>query len=59
MRLTDFDDTDLEKYGSYSAVDLVKITHHTGSPWCRYNSNIGYQKMSDECIKQYHHNDTI
>ena len=48
-------DKSLEKYGKYSANELVKITHKKFGPW--YNSGGGtknYSEITDNLIKKYH-----
>lgn len=41
-----------EKYGHYSASDLVSLTHRDGSPWSNTNIN---DIISDGDILKYHH----
>lgn len=44
----------IEKYGKYSASELVEITHRNGSPWSYVDSSKPYQTITDELIKKHH-----
>lgn len=44
----------LEKYGSYSAKELVDITHTVGSPWQRTYNRMLYKEIPIEVIEKYH-----
>lgn len=52
-------DKTLEKYGAYSAGDLVKLTHKQDSPWSHVDSKKAYQIISDDLIKKYHYVESI
>ena len=47
-------DKTLEKYGCYSAIQLVEITHTDGSPWQRTYDGTHYKKIPSDIIKKYH-----
>lgn len=48
-------DAIVNMYGTYSAKDLVAVTHRHGSPWDMvYDGAIFYQEISDEVIRKYH-----
>ena len=44
----------IEKYGRYSARELVEITHRSGSPWSHTDSSKIYQIITDEVIMAHH-----
>ena len=48
----------IEKYGNYSASELVKITHNKLSPWSKVVSSSN-NEINDELIKKYHRNEVI
>lgn len=48
-------DKTIQKYGKYSARELVEITHSVGSPWYHVDSTKAYQPISDDLILQYHY----
>lgn len=53
-------DLTIKKYGDFSATDLVHITHRDNTPWTL--SGKGKEKdeiISNDIIKQYHHNEEI
>lgn len=52
-------DKTIEKYGSYTARQLVDLTHKSGSPWSMVDSTQPYQLISDDIIKNYHHVETV
>lgn len=49
----------IEKYGRYSAGELVDITHRDGSPWSCVDSSKPYQTICDELIKEHHYIECI
>lgn len=53
-KLRSIDET-IQKYGKYSAGELVELTHRPGSPWARVDSSRPYQIISDDLILAYHH----
>ena len=53
-------DKTLEKYGSLSASELVKITHKKSTPWQYAGSgNLNNKEISDKLIIEYHKYETI
>lgn len=48
-------DQTIQKYGKYTAGELVDLTHRVGSPWSHLNSSRSYQVISDELIMAHHH----
>lgn len=53
-------DRTLDKYGKYSASQLVKMTHQDSSPWTKAGSGSAqYQEISDELILQFHKYESI
>lgn len=49
----------LQKYGSWDANSLVKLTHKENSPWSHCDSSRSDQEMEDDTIKKYHSFETI
>lgn len=47
-------DKTLEKYGCYSAIQLVEITHTDDSPWKRTYDGTYHKIIPFDIIKQYH-----
>ena len=48
----------LDKYGSMSADELVKLTHKPSSPWCYAGSgDVSYRRIDDKLILKYHKNE--
>ena len=53
-------DKTLEKYGKYSASQLVDITHKESSPWTKAGAGTSqYQEISDDLILQFHKYESI
>lgn len=52
-------DKTLEKYGCYSANELVDITHTNGSPWERTYDGTRYKEIPSDIIKKYHCSEEI
>lgn len=53
-------DKTLDKYASYSASELVKLTHRKLSPWEKSGSgNLTYEIISDDLILKYHRYEEI
>lgn len=52
-------DGTIATYGSYTARELVDLTHKEGSPWSMVDSTKQYQIISDDIIKGYHYAETI
>lgn len=50
-------DRTLNKYGGYTASQLVRMTHRSGSPWTHVDSKMAYQVISDDLIRAYHCNE--
>lgn len=48
-------DQTIQKYGKYTAGELVNITHTHGAPWSHVDSTKPYQEIPDELIIKYHH----
>lgn len=44
----------LDKYGEYTARQLVDLTHKKGTPWERTYKKTAYKKIDDAVIKNYH-----
>lgn len=44
----------IEKYGDYSAYELVDITHRDGAPWTFVDYKASHANIPDSIIKQYH-----
>lgn len=49
----------IERYGKYSASDLVDITHKSNTPWDKTYDGTKYMPISDETILQYHKYETV
>jgi uncharacterized phage-associated protein len=46
---------DLEKYGKYSASELVRLTHKEKTPWSKADAgSISYRIIEDALISKYH-----
>lgn len=57
LKLSSIDKT-LDKYGSMSADELVKLTHKPSSPWCYAGSgDVSYRRIDDKLILKYHKNE--
>lgn len=53
-------DKTLEKYGKYSAHQLVDITHNSYSPWSQAGAGVTqYEEISDELILKFHKYESI
>ncbi len=53
-------DKTLEKYGKYSAHELVDITHNSLSPWTKAGAGTSQnQEISDDLILKFHKYETI
>ncbi len=50
------DDT-LKKYGHLSSAELIEITHRKDTPWDRTPDGL-YSRITDECILEYHKNES-
>ena len=48
-------DHTIQKYGKYTARELVNLTHRSSSPWSHVNSAKAYQPISDELILTHHY----
>ena len=48
----------IKKYGSFTANQLVSITHRSGSPWTKSYTGNMYSEISEKCILKYHYNET-
>ena len=48
-------DKTIEKYGKYTAGELVDFTHRAESPWFHVDSTKAYQTISDKLIIKYHY----
>lgn len=57
-KLSVIDDA-IEKLQSYSAEDLVELTHRQNSPWQNTDHYRMYNIISDDVIRQYHANERI
>lgn len=47
-------DNTLEKYGKYSASELVNLTHRDNTPWTQTYDGTAYKEILDSTIVQYH-----
>ena len=57
LKLSSIDKT-LDKYGSMSADELVKLTHKPSSPWCYAGGgDVSYRRIDDKLILKYHKNE--
>jgi len=53
-------DKSLEKYGKYSASQLVDMTHRNSTPWTKAGAGTEqYQEISDELILKFHKYESI
>jgi len=53
-------DKTIDKYGSFTATDLVKITHQVNTPWSMAGrGRTLYKKISDKLILEYHKNELV
>lgn len=52
-KLCSIDET-IQRYGKYSAISLVELTHRPDSPWAHVDSFKAYQAIPDELILAYH-----
>lgn len=52
-------DKTIQKYGKYSAGELVELTHRPDSPWAHVDSSKSYQLIPDELILTYHHIESV
>lgn len=49
-----------EKYGKYSASQLVDITHNSSSPWSKAGARTTqYEEISDELILKFHKYESV
>lgn len=48
-------DKTIEKYGEYTAGELVDLTHRKGAPWSHVDSYRSYPVISDKLIMENHH----
>lgn len=50
----------INKYGKYTASELVELTHKKNTPWKKTSSGLISNKLiKDELIKEYHYNETV
>ena len=50
----------INKYGKYTASELVELTHKKNTPWKKTGSGLISNKLiKDELIKEYHYNETV
>ena len=48
----------INKYGSYTASQLVELTHKKNTPWEKTGSGLFNNKIiKDELVKEYHKNE--
>lgn len=52
-------DQTVQKYGRYTAGQMVDITHRNGAPWSHVDSSMAYQVISDDLIKAYHYIENV
>lgn len=52
-------DQTIETYKNLTAISLMKLTHRPDTPWSHVNSDLSYQCISDDLIKQYHRNEIL
>jgi len=52
-------DQTIEKYGKFTASELVNLTHRAGTPWESIYDGTSFQCITDELIKEKHHLEVV